>query len=208
MTMINKLYYINLDKRTDRLKHLEENVLPHLQLLGLERQRVSAIDHTHYDHISQRGAGCSLSHISVWKDAIENNYNKIIIMEDDFELIKSDKEIKLILNKLEDVDFSICNLGYNNISPLLKTKDPYFFRCNNVQTTSCYAAYVPFLKVMLPHIEQATQRLMNKAPYSINAIDQAWKKFQNREDWIVCERIGKQKGSISDIERKNVNYGV
>lgn len=206
--MINKLYYINLDKRTDRLKHLEENVLPFIDSTGMEKERISATDHTKYEHISQRGAGCSLSHINVWKDAIANDYNKIIVMEDDFELIVSKQEISMILSELNTMQFSVCNLGYNNRSPLVETEQPYFFRCNNVQTTSCYVAYVPFLKVMLPHIEEATRKLMNKESYPINAIDQAWKKFQNRTDWIVSKRIGKQRNSISDIERRVTNYGV
>ncbi len=206
--MIDKLYYINLDKRIDRLEHLKKNVLPFINFPDMKKERVSAFDHTHYNHISQRGAGCSLSHIEIWKDALANGYDKIIVMEDDFELIKSEEEIKKILNQLSKIKFSICNLGYNNMSPLIETRDAYFFKCNNVQTTSCYVAYVPFLKVMLPHIEEATRKLMNKESYPTNAIDQAWKKFQNRTDWIVSERIGKQRSSISDIEKRVTNYGV
>lgn len=206
--MINKLYYINLDNRIDRLRHLEESVLPFVNAPEMKKQRISATDHTRYEHISQRGAGCSLSHINVWKDAIANDYSKIIVMEDDFELIMNEQEISTILSELSTMQFSICNLGYNNRSPLVETKQPYFFRCNNVQTTSCYVAHVPFLKVMLPHIEEATRKLMNKESYPINAIDQAWKKFQNRTDWIVSKRIGKQRNSISDIERRLTDYGV
>jgi GR25 family glycosyltransferase involved in LPS biosynthesis len=206
--VIDKLYYINLDKRVDRLSHLEESVLPFINVSAMKRERVSATDHTHYNHISRRGAGCSLSHIGIWKDAIANGYDKIIVMEDDFELVKSGEEISEILSELNKLKFSICNLGYSNMSPLMRTESPIFFRCNNIQTTSCYVAYVPFLKVMLPHIEQATERLMNKESYPINAIDQAWKRFQNRTDWLVSERIGKQRSSISDIERRNTDYGV
>tara|TARA_B100000963_G_scaffold312980_1_gene290702 strand:- start:3916 stop:4533 length:618 start_codon:yes stop_codon:yes gene_type:complete len=202
------LYYINLDKRPDRLKHLEENVLPNINIDGMEKHRITASDHTNYQHISQRGAGCSLSHIRVWKDAIDKGYNKIIIMEDDFELIKTREEISQILKELGDTEFSICNLGYNNITPLKKIENSIFYRCSNVQTTSCYAASVSFLKFILPSIEDATQRLMRCEPYRLNAIDQSWKRFQNRDDWILSERIGIQRGSHSDIERRITNYGV
>ena len=85
---MDRLYYINLDKRKDRLEHLEKNVLPFINIPTESLQRVSAVDHTQFEHISQRGAGCSLSHINIWKDAINNGYKKIIIMEDDFELSK------------------------------------------------------------------------------------------------------------------------
>lgn len=205
---MDRLYYINLDKRKDRLEHLEKNVLPFIHIPAESLQRVSAVDHTQFEHISQRGAGCSLSHINIWKDAINNGYKKIIIMEDDFELIGDKNKINIVLDNLKNIKFSICNLGYNNLSPLRQTKNKGFYRCNNIQTTSCYVADVEFLKVMLPHIEQATDKLMRCEPYIYNAIDQAWKVFQRREDWIVSERVGRQRGSVSDIERRNTNYGV
>lgn len=206
--MIDKLYYINLDKRVDRKQHIENSVLPYIDFPKDKIERISATDHTSYNHISQRGAGCSLSHINIWKDAINNGYKKIIIMEDDFELIGDKNKINIVIDNLKTMKFSVCNLGYNSLSPLRETRNKGFYRCNNIQTTSCYAADVEFLKVMLPHIEQATDKLMRCEPYIINAIDQAWKVFQNREDWIVSERIGRQRGSVSDIERRNTNYGV
>lgn len=206
--MINKLYYINLDKRTDRLEHLEKNVLPFINFKHIEKERISAVDHTRYQHISQRGAGCSLSHLKIWKDAIEKGYKKIIVMEDDFELLEPNNRINDFIEKLETMEFSICNFAYNNMKPLLKTEFEGFYRCNNLQTTSCYVANVEFLKTMIPVIEQATERLMRCESYHVNAIDQVWKKFQNRKDWLVTERLGKQRGSMSDIEKRNTNYGV
>ena len=205
---MDKLYYINLDKRTDRLLHLEEKILPFIQISDDKKQRISAVDHTNYDSISQRGAGCSLSHIKIWKDAIDKKYNKILIMEDDFEFIEGPYKFNKVLEKLEFINFSICNLSYNNQSPLIPTNIKGIYKCNNIQTTSCYVANVNFLKVMLPIISEATERLMNKESYHANAIDQVWKIFQNRDDWIVSERVGKQKSSISDIEKKQTDYGV
>lgn len=205
---MDKLYYINLDKRKDRLQHMLDNVLPYINIEGMEIERVSAVDHTEYNHISQRGAGCSLSHIKVWKDAIDKGYDKIIIMEDDFDLIHKDDTFNNVIKQIQSIDFSICNLGYNNMTPLRATNYLGIYRCNNIQTTSCYVANVEFLKEMLPVIEEATERLMRCESYPRNAIDQVWKKFQHREDWYVSKRIGIQKGSISDIERRQTDYGV
>lgn len=205
---MDKLYYINLDKRIDRLLHLEEKILPFIEISDSKKQRFSAVDHTNYDSISQRGAGCSLSHIKIWKDAIDKKYNKILVMEDDFEFIEGPYKFNKVLKKLEFINFSICNLSYNNQSPLIPTNINGIYKCNNIQTTSCYVANVDFLKVMLPVISEATERLMKKESYYANAIDQVWKIFQNRDDWIVSERVGKQKSSISDIEKKQTDYGV
>ena len=42
-----------------------------------------------------------------------------------------------------------------------------------------------------------------------NAIDQSWKKLQKKDFWVLSNPIlGKQAPSYSDIENKNVNYGV
>tara|TARA_R110002153_G_scaffold13784_5_gene50966 strand:- start:4032 stop:4652 length:621 start_codon:yes stop_codon:yes gene_type:complete len=206
--MIDILYYINLDRRTDRLQNLEENVLPSINLEGMKKHRIPAIDHTGYSHVSQRTAGCSLSHIRCWKDAIKEVYNKIMVVEDDFELVKNEEEVNQILEELKCTEFGVCNLGYANWAPLRKIEGSIFYRCNNIQTTSCYVASVPFLKTMLPHIEDATEKLMRCEDRHINAIDMAWKKFQKTDDWMVSERIGKQKASYSDIERGFNDYGV
>ena len=210
---MDRLYYINLDKRKDRLQHLEENVLSFIEIDN--KQRVSAVDNTDYDSLAKRGAGCSLSHIKVWEDAINNEYNKILIMEDDFEFIVEPAKFNKVLKDLEHIDYSICNLSYNDCSPLVETEVSGFYNCDEIQTTSCYAADVDFLKTMLPTISEAVEKMMNNQshatdwlPYYYNAIDMVWKPFQKRQDWIVSERVGRQKGSISDIERKYVDYGV
>lgn len=206
--MIDKLYYINLDKRKDRLEHLRNNVLPFISIPDEDKQKFVAFDHTHFDNVSQRAAGCSLSHLSIWKEAVKEEYDKILIIEDDFEFVESPEIFNSVLETLQNIDFSICNLSYNNMSSLLPANYEGFFRCNNVQTTSCYVANVKFLNLMIPIVEEATLRLMNKQPYHLNAIDQVWKVFQNRADWIVSKRLGKQLCSVSDIERTKVNYGV
>lgn len=206
--MIDKLYYINLDKRTDRLKHLKENILPHLQLPGMKQHRVPAVDHTHYNHICQRAAGCSLSHMSAWKDAILNKYDKVIIIEDDIQLIEDPHKIISCLQKISDMEISVCNLGYNNMKPLFESKYENFYRCTDVQTASFYVASVKFLEEILPTVEVATVNLMNFESYPKNGIDQVWKKFQNRADWLLTDRMVKQMKSHSDLERREVDYGV
>ena len=205
---MDKLYYINLDKRTDRLEHLEKNVLPFLQIPGLEQQRISAVDHTHYSHICQRAAGCSLSHLYAWKDAILNKYDKIIVIEDDIQLIVEPEKIRSILQTISDMEISICNLGYNNMKPLFESEYKGFYRCTDVQTASFYVANVDFLKQIIPTVEAATANLMKRESYPKNAIDQVWKKFQHREDWLLTDRMVKQMKSHSDLERREVNYGV
>lgn len=214
---MDKLYYINLDSRKDRLEHLEKNILPHIDLPESKKIRMPAVDHTHFKNIAQRAAGCSLSHTNCWKDAIKKGYEKIIIMEDDFELIHDDRykrvsfdvydgKINKVIDNLKNINFSICNLGYRSMSPLYASKFEGFFRCDDIQTTSCYAANTAFLSEILPSVEASIERLMQCKSYRDNAIDQVWKEFQYREDWFVSERVGRQSQDLcfSDIEKKRV----
>lgn len=210
MNKIDHVFYINLDKRKDRREHLEKNVLPFIGFPLEKISRFSAVDMTAESSRSKRGAGCSLSHLKCWQIAEKNNYEVIMMVEDDFELIVEQEEFTQTLETLFDEipDFVVCNLGYNNVAPLKKINNKNFFKCEAIQTTSCYIARVSFLKEIAPTIKEATARLLNNESYHNNAIDQVWKQFQNNKGWVVSKRLGKQKNSISDIERRQMDYGV
>jgi GR25 family glycosyltransferase involved in LPS biosynthesis len=90
---IDKIYVINLKKNTDRLEKFMENA----KKANVNVERFDAIygkelqkDHPDIfkyfvkDHKLNPGQiGCALSHIKVWQDAIDNNYNNILVFEDD-----------------------------------------------------------------------------------------------------------------------------
>lgn len=210
MNNIDHVFYINLDNRKDRKEHIEQNVLPFIGIPAKKISRFAAVDMTKESSRSKRGAGCSLSHLKCWQIAEKNNYEVIMIIEDDFELIVDHNQF---VQTLEDLfiqipDFVVCNLGYNNVAPLQKIDNKSFFKCDAIQTTSCYIAKVSFLKEISPTIKEATARLLNNESYHSNAIDQVWKQFQNNKGWVVSSRLGKQKNSISDIEQRQMDYGV
>ena len=94
------IIYINLDKRTDRKKHIES--------LFPNAVRFPAI-------VDERGGyfGCVRSHIECLKLAKENNYDKVVILEDDFiykdsrtleSMILPDKFNMLLLSNLVSAD--------------------------------------------------------------------------------------------------------
>ena len=90
---IDKIYVINLKKNQDRLEKFMENA----KKANIEVERFDAVygqelskDHPDIlkyfvkDHGLISGQiGCALSHIKIWEDAINNNYNNIIVFEDD-----------------------------------------------------------------------------------------------------------------------------
>lgn len=78
----DKIYYINLDRRQDRRRDCEAQLLKY----NIIAERVTA-----YDTASMgiSGAiGCHKSHIKVLKDAYKKGYNKILLLEDDIVFTK------------------------------------------------------------------------------------------------------------------------
>ena len=99
-----KIFYINLDERTDRKDCFEK----HLKKYDLEFERFSAIK-------DKFGAfGCAKSHLSVLKNAKNNNLENVIIMEDDIAFDISpemlDEKLKLIFDN--ELDFDVFHLSY------------------------------------------------------------------------------------------------
>jgi GR25 family glycosyltransferase involved in LPS biosynthesis len=58
--------------------------------------------------------GCALSHLSVWKDAHEKKYEKILILEEDF-LKKSPYIFNKFIEELDKQEWDLCYLGRNKI---------------------------------------------------------------------------------------------
>lgn len=76
----DKIYYINLDSRTDRLESMRHELVKN----SIIAQRVAGIIPDNNPYIINNGQlGCLLSHLSIITDAIINDYNTILILEDD-----------------------------------------------------------------------------------------------------------------------------
>ena len=207
--MYNKIYYINLENRTDRLDNFNTNVISKLPSLADKFHRVAATDMTAYKLISQRAAGCSLSHMRIWKDIIDKDIHSSIILEDDFKLITTEEVFNNRIAKLytKYPNFGVCNIGWRNMVPLQKL-DEVFSIGGSIQTTSGYIITNKYAKLMIHRLEQSIEELLKGEPVQIHAIDMVWKEFQETPDWLVMDKLGIQEESYSDIEGRATNYGV
>jgi GR25 family glycosyltransferase involved in LPS biosynthesis len=87
--MFDKIYIISLRKDKERRKRVSERLLK----IGIEYEFFDAYDGSLFNHIwtkldnpiftNPNYVACALSHLAVYKDAVENNYGKILILEDD-----------------------------------------------------------------------------------------------------------------------------
>jgi glycosyl transferase family 25 len=101
----DKIYCINLEHRTDRW----ELALNEFKKLGIEN------DVTRFNglYIKDNGnLGCTRTHHNIIKDAKENNYERILIFEDDVLFLDNDISlIENILDQLNNIDYDIFYLG-------------------------------------------------------------------------------------------------
>ena len=82
---IDKIFYINLDKRTDRREEIEQE----LSNYELNAERYAGIYTPHSGIV-----GCGYSHLNVLKLAKERGYKNVLILEDDFQFVVSKEEFE------------------------------------------------------------------------------------------------------------------
>jgi len=109
----DKIYYINLDARTDRRSDMESE----FSRLGITAERVVPVDKDTLsiddDFLGRYPAGAKslrLATIDILQDAIDNNYDKIIILEDDVKFKKYFNDYEVFLDNLPD-DWEMFHFG-------------------------------------------------------------------------------------------------
>lgn len=91
----DKIYLLNLFKRPERLfqssQRLEKSKIIYKTFHGTDgsvlNHVVNKLDNQYFSNPSY--LGCAISHLSIYQDAIQNKYERILILEDD-NLIKTD----------------------------------------------------------------------------------------------------------------------
>lgn len=115
----DKIYCINLPERTDRLKQFENNYA----ILGTGEvtvfKAVNGKELNDPDWLYNKGAlGCRLSHLGVYKEALEKGYNKILVFEDDVKLQPGFRQGFAALNKYVHGDWDMIYFGgYHHLLP-------------------------------------------------------------------------------------------
>lgn len=189
-TFFDKIYCINLDERQDRWVSAKKE----FELIGISNyERFSAIKND-IGHI-----GCRDSHIEVIKDAKKNNYNKILILEDDFVFINKNKNlIDSILKQLSNVEWELFYFGatVHLYDGKLVTVDENLVLTNFAYTTHSYAVNSNVFDFI---IENGKNHEIIDVFYNSNIVI-------NKKTFISNPMICLQRESYSNVENKNTNY--
>jgi len=193
---MKNVFYINLEKRVDRRKEVENE----LTQMNWDFKRFNAIK------LADGRLGCSFSHLKLLKMAQKENLEYIIIVEDDIKFLKKDwykKELEKVFNE----DYDVLLLAGNIRDSMTQIKDN-LYRIQKSFTTTGYIVKQKYYETLINNIEYGIKNLLThqhiKGRYEI---DVNWFELQRRDKWyIILPRTVTQRASYSDIEKKFVSY--
>lgn len=197
---IDHIFYINLERRTDKRENLEHE----LHDFGLVGERFDAIYH------KEGIIGCSKSHLEVLKLAKARGYKNVLILEDDFMFLVSKEQLEKELTTFFDsgLTFDVCFLSYYVIQSQ-ELENSIVNRAIDVQTASGYIVNAHYLDKLITLYEETSRLLIKTRSHWLYANDMSWKKYQSTDNWYYFKtRIGKQRPGISDNNGTYSDYNI
>jgi len=196
---IKHTFYINLESRPDRKQHVEEQ----LKQIGIQNAtRFNAIQ-------TANGAiGCSLSHLKCLELAKQNNYDHILIVEDDIQFLNPPLFVNQLNHFLTNhTTWDVVLVAGNNIPPY-KVIDDSCVQISKCQTTTGYMVQKHYYDTLMHNIKTGIQKLMKEPEKHIMyAIDKYWFQLQGKDSWyLITPLTVTQREDYSNIEKKHTNY--
>ena len=220
---IDKIVYINLDRRPDRRREIEQE----LDNQNLQYERYSAIDYPDFGIY-----GCGMSHLNVLKMAKERQYKNILILEDDFQFVVSptefaetikslfslngepvnntsnqDNQTTLLIDNQKTPFFDVCMISYNieQREPIYNC--PQFDRAKSVITASGYIVQSHYYDKLIDLYSHYIPLLLQTREHWNYANDQIWKQLQQKDKWLLSNKlIGNQRPGYSDNSKCYMDY--
>jgi glycosyl transferase family 25 len=193
MDLLNiPIFYINLKNREDKKEHIESELKKQKSLKNNKITRFEAISHEFGMY------GCVLSHIGVLQIAIDNNYDSIMILEDDFKFLR-----EITNEDINDIDFDVLFLDcYKRQTEDINTKYLQVFRGS---LTTGYIVKRRFFQTLLDNYSEGS-KLYLQNQITGHHLDVYSDLLKKKSYWIMSKnRIGYQIDGWSDIlERRRI----
>jgi glycosyl transferase family 25 len=191
-------FYINLESRPDRKKHVEEQ----LKIIGIQANRFNAIK------LPNGALGCSMSHLKCLEIAKENDWEHILIVEDDIKFLNP-KLFIIQLNKFLFLhsEWDVILVAGNNLPPH-EVIDDSCVKVKHCQTTTGYIVKKHYYNTLIENIRSGITHLIKEPNnHYLYAIDKYWVNLQQRDNWFLITPLTvTQRVDYSDIEKRPTNY--
>jgi len=205
MENIDLVYFINLERRKDRLMQIVAEIIK-MEIPYEKVIHIKGIDHK-FGTI-----GCSLSHINTLKHFINSGKNICLILEDDFKFTETKETVNEVLTNIfaSKINFD-CLMISGFIKCAIKTSNKYLDKvlfaknCDGYIVTKEYAPLL--LKVWMEAVDK--QEKWTNAYGTIADvwnIDNYWIYEQTQRNfYMTFPTLGKQNNSDSDIIKDYVS---
>ena len=195
---IKHVLYINLESRKDRKIHVEKE----LNKIGVESTRFNAI------RLSNGALGCSLSHVKCLEIAKKNNWDHLLIVEDDIKFLNPTlfkEQLNTFLSN--HASWDVVLFAGNNMPPY-HVIDNSCVQVNRCQTTTGYLVKSHYYDTLIGNIKEGIHKLMKEpGNHKLYAIDKYWFNLQEKHKWyLITPLTVTQQEGYSDIEKKVTNY--
>ena len=197
-SIIDNVYYINLEERIDRKIQVEME----LKTLEWNYERFNAI------RLKDPRVGCSMSHLKLLEKAKKEDMEYIVIVEDDIQFTKPEQFNTNLRKFLENIkDFDVLLLAGNLRPPVIKVND-YCLKITKAWTTTGYIVRKHYYDKLIDNIKTGIKNLMDKPnEHHLYAIDAHWQKLQATDNWyILYPRTVTQRPNFSTIENRYTDY--
>jgi glycosyl transferase family 25 len=195
---IKHAFYINLQSRPDRKQHVETQ----LKNIGINAERFNAIK------LSNGAVGCSMSHLKLIETAKANNWEHILIVEDDILFT----EPSLFVNQFNKFlskhkSFDVVLIAGNNLPPYRKI-DNTCVQVTRCQTTTGYLVQNHYYDTLINNYKKGILELMKEpSKHILYAIDKYWFRLQESHKWyLIIPLTVAQREDYSNIEKRPTNY--
>jgi glycosyl transferase family 25 len=191
---IDKIFYINLEKRTDRREEVEKELTDYGLIDKAERYEAIYTPHSGI-------VGCGYSHLNVLKLAKECNYKNVLILEDDFMFIVPKEEFEESLQAFFETTptYDVCMISYIVQKGEEIPNNTIIGKVIDGQTASGYIVSNHYLDVLIQLYEWAIPLLDQTNEHWNYANDHVWKRLQPNDKWYyMLKRLGKQRDGYSD----------
>jgi glycosyl transferase family 25 len=200
MDKIDGVFYINLERRTDRRDLMEMD----LAKVNINAERFVGIP------FEPGIVGCGKSHLAVMKLARDRGYKNVLILEDDFTFLVDrktlDESLNLFFNDVGE-NYDVCMLCCQNLEEKGEKPYPYLSSVHHANNASAYLINGTYLDAIIELYDWAFPLLESTGEHWNYANDQVWTRIQEEDRWFCFNpRIGKQRSGYSDNAKRFMDY--
>ena len=192
---MDHIVYINLNRRADRREHMDSL----LSTYNLNAQRFEAIEHPHGLY------GCGLSHLAVLKMAKKEDWDRLLILEDDIIITLEPSQFQDVIARILTRKFDVCMLDIN-LQQSEPTDVDWLIRVKYAHCAGAYIVENHYYQKLIDLYEWALPRLLETGAHWIYANDAVWRDLQAADNWISpVPQLCRQQAGYSDT--KNMIVG-